>query len=98
MSQEGTAFKAAATCHPAMVDPNDAPKLTIPMLMLPSGDEPKDAVKKYEDDLKVKHKIVWFDDQIHGWMAARSDLKDDKVLKAYEKGYSLLSEWFTENL
>jgi hypothetical protein len=54
-----------------MIDPADAPKVTIPIAMLPSMDEDKDAVTKYEKELKVKHVIETFDTQIHGWMAAR---------------------------
>jgi len=54
-----------------MVDPADAPKITIPMAMLPSMDEDKDAVTKYGEGLTVKNVIEWFPDQIHGWMAAR---------------------------
>jgi dienelactone hydrolase len=37
-SQENTKFKAAAACHPAMVAKDDAPGITIPYIMLPSGD------------------------------------------------------------
>ena len=70
-SQEGTPFKAAAACHPAMVDPADAPKLTIPIAVLPSKDEDQDAVSKYEKALKVKNVVEWFPTQVHGWMAAR---------------------------
>jgi dienelactone hydrolase len=70
-SMEGTLFKSAAACHPAMVDPADAPKVTIPIALLPSGDEDKEAVAGYEKALKVKNKVEWFPDQIHGWMAAR---------------------------
>jgi len=69
--QEGTPFKAAAACHPAMVDPADASKITIPIAMLPSGDEDEEAVSGYEKNLKVPHIVEWFKDQIHGWMAAR---------------------------
>jgi hypothetical protein len=58
-------------CHPAMIDPEDAPKVAIPILMLPSGDEDKATVEGYEKGLKVKHKVEWFSTQIHGWMAAR---------------------------
>lgn len=81
-----------------MVDPNDAPQVTIPMMMLPSMDESKDDVEKYKQGLKVKNEVEWFDDQIHGFMAARGNLEDENVKKAYEKGYSLLSNWFAENL
>ena len=70
-SQEDTPFKAAAACHPAMVDPADAPKVTVPIALLPSQDEDKDAVSKYEKELKVKHIVEWYPTQIHGWMAAR---------------------------
>jgi hypothetical protein len=54
-----------------MVDPEDAPKVTIPIAVLPSQDEDKGAVAKYEEALKVKHIVEWFPTQIHGWMAAR---------------------------
>lgn len=71
IAQEGTPFKAAAACHPAFIVPEDAPKITIPIAMLPSGDEDKDALGKYQQALKVKNVMVWFPDQLHGWMAAR---------------------------
>jgi len=54
-----------------MVDPADGPQVTIPIAVLPSGDEDKDAISKYESGLKVKHIVKTFPDQIHGWMAAR---------------------------
>jgi hypothetical protein len=57
--------------HPAMIDPADAPKVTIPLIMLPSGDEDKDAVSKFQSGLQVKNVVEWFPTQIHGWMAAR---------------------------
>ena len=59
-----------------MVDPADAPKVTIPIALLPSMDEDKDAVSKYQSELKVKNEIEWFDDQVHGWMAARYGCSD----------------------
>ena len=54
-----------------MVDPADAPKITIPIALLPSKDEDKDAVSKYQSELKVKNVVEWFPNQVHGWMAAR---------------------------
>lgn len=98
VSQSGTPFKAAATCHPAMVDPNDAPNVTIPMLMLPSKDEDQSAVDQYEAKLKVPKQVEWFKDQIHGFMAARGDLEDDGVRSAYEKGYQTLLNFFHQHL
>ena len=98
ISQQGTPFKAAAACHPAMVDANDAPGVTIPYLMLPSKDENKDDVAKWQKGLKVKNDVLWFDDQVHGFMAARGDLKNENVKKDYEKAYTRLLTWFHENM
>lgn len=38
-STEGSLFKAAAQCHPSLVDLDDAKKVKIPMVVLPSMDE-----------------------------------------------------------
>ena len=70
-SQQGTPFKAAAACHPAMVDPSDAPGVTIPYAMLPSKDEDKEAVSKWQQGIKTANIVEWFPDQVHGFMAAR---------------------------
>lgn len=70
-----------------MVDPNDAKNVTIPMAMLASKDEnPKD-VEAFGANLKVDHYVETFSTQIHGWMAARSNLEDEDVRKEYERGY-----------
>lgn len=70
-SQSDTPFTAAAEVHPAMVDPNDAKGITIPLCVLASKDEDRDAVKKFEEELKVPKHVETFGDQVHGWMAAR---------------------------
>lgn len=97
-SQKDTPFKAAAAAHPAMVAADDAPGVTIPYIMLPSGDEPKDDVEKWQKGIKTPNVVEWFPDQVHGWMAARSDLKDDKVKKEYERGYKLVLDFFHKYL
>lgn len=97
-SQENTPFSAAAVAHPAMVDKGDAPGIKIPYLMLPSGEEPKDDVAAWEKEVKVDHKVEWFEDQVHGWMAARSDLSKENVKKEYQRGYQLVLEWFQAHL
>ena len=97
-SAPGTPFKAAAQTSPAMVDPKDAEKISIPMCVLASKDEPADDVKKYEQNLKgVKH-VETFDTQLHGFMSARADFKDQGVLKEYERGYKTVLTFFHENL
>lgn len=98
VSGDNSPFKAAAIAHPAMVDPNDGPNVKIPMLVLPSKDEPKDDVDKYASALKVPHKVEWYNDQVHGFLGARGDLNDKSVVADYEKGYKSILTWFHEHL
>jgi len=97
-STTSTPFKAAAECHPAMVDPSEAEGIKIPLCMLASKDEPKEDVEKFEKNLKGEKHVEIFGDQIHGWMAARSDLDDARVKSEYERGYKTLLEFFGKYL
>ena len=97
-SQSGTPFSASAEAHPAMVDPNDAKGFTIPVCMLPSMDEKDDDVQAFKDSLKVPNFIEKFPDQVHGWMGARGDLKNDRVRSEYERGYKLLLDFYHQYL
>ena len=81
-----------------MVDPEDAKGFTIPVCMLPSGDEDKDAVKGFQENLKVENHVETFGDQVHGWMAARGNLEDEKVKGEYERGYTVLLDFFHKHL
>ncbi|KAL4913070.1 Alpha/Beta hydrolase protein [Aspergillus aurantiobrunneus] len=85
--QENKTFRAAVQCHPAMLDPNDAPGINVPMALLASKDEKPEDVDKFGASLKVDHYVETFPDQIHGWMAARGNLEDERVRKEYERGY-----------
>ena len=71
VSRKDTPFRAAACAHPAMVDPEDAPHITIPIAMLPSKDENGKDVEAWKGKLSVKNKVETFPTQSHGWMAAR---------------------------
>jgi len=62
-----TPYSAAAECHPAMVDPEDADKIKIPLAMLASKDESADDVKKFEEKLTGPKHFETFSDQIHGF-------------------------------
>ncbi|CAG8102064.1 unnamed protein product [Penicillium nalgiovense] len=90
-------FKAVAQCHPAMVDPNDAEVVNIPMVFLASKDETPKDVKDFEANLKVPKYVETFPTQIHGWMAARSDLENPEVRKEYERGYKTVLEFFHQH-
>jgi len=46
----------------------------------------------------VPHEVHTFDDQIHGFMAARGDLSQDSVKKGYEKAYQLALTWFHKHM
>jgi len=97
-STNDTPFTAAAECHPAMVDPSEAEGIKIPLCMLASGDEPAEDVKKFENNLTKEKYVEIFGDQIHGWMAARSDLENPRVKQEYERGYKTLLEFFAKYL
>jgi len=97
-STSSTPFKAAAECHPAMVDPSEAEGIKIPLALLASKDEPKEDVEKFEKNLKGEKHVEIFGDQIHGWMAARADLDDSRVKEEYERGYKTLLEFFAKYL
>ncbi|KAH8882625.1 alpha/beta-hydrolase [Thozetella sp. PMI_491] len=96
-ASDSNPFKIAAEAHPAMVDPEEADKIRVPLIMLASKDEPADKVKEFEDKLKVAKHVEIFGDQIHGWMAARSDLKDPRVKEEYVRGYETVLSFFGKN-
>ncbi|KAJ5825188.1 Dienelactone hydrolase [Penicillium riverlandense] len=94
---DNTIFKAAVQCHPAMVDPKDAKNVNVPMAMLASKDEPAQDVDAFKAALKVPNHVETFSTQIHGWMAARSDLEDPEVRKEYERGYKTALEFLHQH-
>ena len=81
-----------------MVDPSEALNIQIPLCMLASKDEPVEDVKKFEANLKGEKHVEVFGDQIHGWMAARADLSDERVKSEYERGYKTLLEFYAKYL
>ena len=83
---------------PARIEPKDAEKCTIPFATLASKDEDSEEVMKFHEALSTKKVVHIFEDQIHGWMSARADLKDDKVKAGYERGYQIALDFFGEHL
>jgi uncharacterized C2H2 Zn-finger protein len=39
-----------------------------------------------------------FPNQVHGWMAARGDLEQEKVKKEYERGYKMVLDFFHKHM
>ncbi|KAI1806920.1 Alpha/Beta hydrolase protein [Daldinia bambusicola] len=97
-SKPDTVFKAAVEAHPAMVDPADATNIQVPLALLASKDENPEDVKKFEQNLKGPKYVETFGDQIHGWMAARSDLDNERVKAEYIRGYETVLKFLSKNL
>ncbi|RDW84859.1 alpha hydrolase-6 [Coleophoma cylindrospora] len=97
-SGAGTKWKAAAQCHPAMLDPKEAEDISIPYATLASKDEDKDTVVAFGKASKAETIVEIFEDQIHGWMAARANLEDEKVKSEYARGYKILNDFFASYL
>lgn len=91
-------FKVGVEVHPAMVDPQDAVKIKVPLALLASKDEDPEDVKKFEANLTGPKYVETFPDQIHGWMAARSDLGDERVKSEYKRGYQTVLEFLSNQL
>ncbi len=81
-----------------MVDPKDAIGIKVPIAMLASGDEPVDDVAAFEKNLTVPHHVETFADQLHGWMAARADLTDERQKSEYIRGYTTVLDFFAKHL
>ncbi|KAH6663739.1 Alpha/Beta hydrolase protein [Halenospora varia] len=93
-----TLFKVAAQSSPAMIDAEDATKISIPMCILASQDEAVSDVEGFEKALTGEKHVEIFKDQVHGFMTARADLEDEKVRKEYERGYATLLDFFAKHL
>ncbi|KAF3910087.1 hypothetical protein AA313_de0201494 [Arthrobotrys entomopaga] len=96
----GTKFAASGQAHPAMLDLEQIKKLDIPHICLSSKDEDPDVAKKVVDhltNLEGSHSAI-YPDNIHGWMGARSDLKNQPEKEAFEKGYTEVVDFFKKAL
>lgn len=80
-----------------MVEPKDAEGIKVPLVMLASKEEPDGKVKQFEANLKGPKHVETFKDQIHGWMAARADLSDNRVKEEYTRGYKTVLDFFGKN-
>ncbi|KAI1211912.1 Alpha/Beta hydrolase protein [Annulohypoxylon truncatum] len=97
-SKPDTVFKAGVEAHPAMVDPADAENIKVPLALLASKDETPEDVKKFEANLTGPKYVETFGDQIHGWMAARSDLENERVKAEYIRGYETVLKFLSQHI
>ncbi|KAJ2919319.1 hypothetical protein MD484_g1097, partial [Candolleomyces efflorescens] len=100
---ENTPFSAASIIHPAMLSVEDAKKLTIPLAIYVSNDEPEDEYNKILDVIGKKsfaslndHK--YYKNMFHGWAAARGDLNNEDNKREYEDVYGKLVQFLKDTL
>lgn len=64
--------------------------MTIPHIVLASGEESKEEIAAYKEALETKKdipsEIDLYDSQVHGWMGARADFNDEENKKEFERG------------
>ncbi|KIY67433.1 dienelactone hydrolase [Cylindrobasidium torrendii FP15055 ss-10] len=98
-STDDTPYNAVSIVHPAMLSPPDVEKIAVPLAVYISKDEP---IKEYNEIVDILSKKPFadkndhknYDNQIHGFAAARGDLKDPENLKQYEDVYGRLANFF----
>jgi len=98
--RDGTAFDAIGLLHPSFPADEDFEKLTVPVIDLPSQDEP-DMLKFHEKlnpSLKEKSYHQRFDDVAHGWCGSRADWKTEHGTKRATEAYTLLADFFHKTL
>ena len=81
-----------------MLEPSEASGISIPFCLLASKDEVAEDVVKFAEMLKGEKIVETFEDQVHGFMAARANLEDQRVADAYRLGYKTLLEFFAKHL
>jgi len=98
-----TPLDAVAAIHPAMLNASDGDKLSVPLGLYPSKDEPTDeyekllgviAKKPFADKNAHKH----YKNMFHGWAAARADLDNEENRKEFEDVYCELVKYFQKAL
>ncbi|TBU46527.1 hypothetical protein BD309DRAFT_857797 [Dichomitus squalens] len=101
-SQDATPLDAVSAVHPAMLSHDDVTKLSIPLGLYPSNDEPVDEIKQIleivsKKPFSEKSDYKHYDSYVfHGFAAARADLNDAENKKHYEDLYGRLCGYFSK--
>ncbi|KAJ6519444.1 Alpha/Beta hydrolase protein [Mycena sanguinolenta] len=100
---ESTPLEAVSIIHPAMLSVDDAEKLTVPLAIYISKDEPVDEFIKIVDVLAkkpfaTKNDNKYYAGMHHGWAAARADLNVQANKEEFENVYTRLAEFFSKTL
>lgn len=94
-------FAAIAAFHPSFIDLSDADAINgVPVILLPSKDEDKKTTDGVYEALEKKNpgknKIKWYNDEPHGFAAARGDLSGGKSTEAYQDAYAQVINFFKQ--
>ncbi|KAJ7071488.1 Alpha/Beta hydrolase protein [Mycena amicta] len=94
---------AISIVHPAMLSVGDAEKLTVPLGIYPSKDEPVEEYVKIVNELGKKSFASRCDNKLyanmhHGWAAARADLNKQDNKEQFHDLYTRLAGFFSKNL
>jgi len=95
---EGSVFTVAGEVHPSAMEPIDGEAITVPIIVLASGEEDAEVIKQFGEKLKVPKFIDFYPDSPHGWMTTRADLSDEKSRADFEKGYEAVLSFFVEHM
>ncbi|KAK3249694.1 hypothetical protein CYMTET_40886 [Cymbomonas tetramitiformis] len=95
-------FSAAGCVHAAFFsqDKELAENVMCPLIVLPAEGDPMESVKEVLDTKPFASKCVYkrFDDQIHGFVAARGDWTKPEVAAAAGEAIGLLANFFNANM
>ncbi|KXZ55628.1 hypothetical protein GPECTOR_2g1178 [Gonium pectorale] len=101
--QDASTFSAVGGAHPALFghDKELAQKLAVPVVLLPAkGDAPLEPIQHILDKKPFGSKCVYqrFDDQIHGFVAARGDWSQPDVAAAAGRAIEIMTHFLEKNL
>jgi hypothetical protein len=74
---EGSVFTVAGEVHPSAMESIDAEAITIPIIVLASGEEDADVIKQFSEKLKVPKFIDFYPESPHvrlQWRRYKSNL------------------------
>ncbi|CAM1509066.1 Fc.00g028050.m01.CDS01 [Cosmosporella sp. VM-42] len=94
-------FKVSGTAHPGALSAADAELLTAPHILLASPNESAEEVAEIKRILSQPGKtgeVETYEGMFHGWMGARANLKDEKNMEEFARGYEQASKFFTKYL
>ncbi|GFZ50346.1 hypothetical protein JCM24511_08103 [Saitozyma sp. JCM 24511] len=95
-------FKALSGAHPSFPANDDADKINVPLLLLPSQNEDMSVMNHiYEAVEKTNpgnNRLRQFAQWHHGWMGARANLSDEGNAKAFHEGYTEVADFFKKHL